>query len=170
MWSSPPPVQTHSRLREVGRAKAGRLAPALSFWLLSDAQPYCNSYPQVDGEQYGQDWQFCFVLLICSTSYCSITPPAGEGGSPLLVGERAALLVGFFSVRANCTDPNADPDHAGSGWRHWSGDVWKVATPGTSSTKRLRKRPMNFQPNLRDQEAAGSSPATPAKLKATFCP
>ena len=26
-------------------------------------------------------------------------------------------------------DPNADPDHAGSGRRHWRGDAWKATTP-----------------------------------------
>ena len=59
------------------------------------------------------------------------------------------------------SDPNADPDHAGSGWRHWSGEVWKAAAPVTNSTKCARRRPLNFQSNIRDQEAAGSSPATP---------
>ena len=59
------------------------------------------------------------------------------------------------------SDPNADPDHAGSGRRHWSREVWKATASVINSTKRARKRLLNFLPNLRDQEAAGSSPATP---------
>ena len=69
-----------------------------------------------------------------------------------------------FGGQESRSDPNADPDHAGSGRRHWSGEVWKATTPVANSTKWGRKRPLNVQPNLRDQEAAGSSPATPTNL------
>ena len=58
-------------------------------------------------------------------------------------------------------DPNRDPDHAGSGWRHWSGKAGKATAPRINSIKRVRKRPLNFQPNLRVQEAPGSNPGTP---------
>ncbi len=57
-------------------------------------------------------------------------------------------------------DPNADPYHAGSGRRHWSGEDQKAPAPGTNSTKHSRKRPLNLWANLRDQEAVGSNPAT----------
>ena len=60
-------------------------------------------------------------------------------------------------------DPNADPYHAGSGRKHRRGEVWKAFALGIYSTKCVRKCPLNFQSNLRDQEAAGSSPATPTK-------
>ena len=59
------------------------------------------------------------------------------------------------------SDPNRDPDHARSGRRHWSGEVQRPTSAGANSTKRARKRSLTFEPNLRDQEAAGSSPATP---------
>ena len=42
-------------------------------------------------------------------------------------------------VRDAGHDPNADPDHAGSGRKHWSEDVWIAASPGTNSTKCVRK-------------------------------
>ena len=58
-------------------------------------------------------------------------------------------------------DPNADPDHAGSGRKQGRGEVWKATAPGTNSTKCSRKRHLNFQSNLRDQEARGSNPRTP---------
>ena len=63
--------------------------------------------------------------------------------------------------KAEMQDPNAGPDHGGSGWRHWSREDWKAATPGANSTKRGQKRSLNVQMNFRDQEAAGSSPTTP---------
>ena len=37
-------------------------------------------------------------------------------------------------------DPNADPYHAESGRRHWSGDIRKATTPVVNSTKCARKR------------------------------
>ena len=58
-------------------------------------------------------------------------------------------------------DPNADPDHAGSGRRHWSGEVGKTIFAGVLSTKRVGKRRLKFEPNLRVQEAPGSNPGTP---------
>ena len=70
----------------------------------------------------------------------------------------------FYAVvqtGVSASDPNTDPDHAGSGRRHWSGEVWKATAPVTNSTKCARKRPLNFQSNIRDQEAPGSNPGTP---------
>ena len=75
------------------------------------------------------------------------------------------LSVGLFIQLARVVhgfDPNADPDHVGSARSHWSGEVRKAPAPVTNSTRCTQKRPLNFQSNLRDQEAAGSSPATPA--------
>ena len=58
-------------------------------------------------------------------------------------------------------DPNADPDHTGSGRRQGRGEVQKATAPGTNSTERPRKRRLNFLVNIRDQEAPGSNPGTP---------
>ena len=66
-------------------------------------------------------------------------------------------------------DPNADPDHAGSGRKRWRGEVWKASAPGTNSTKCVQKRLLDFQTNIRDQEAPGSNPGTPTKTHPFSC-
>ena len=63
------------------------------------------------------------------------------------------IPAGFFEPSAERGlqfDPNRDPDHAGNGWRQWRGEVGKVTASGVNSTKCGRKRPLNFQQNLRD--------------------
>ena len=108
----------------------------------------------------------------CSDSSCSYIPHHLVREAPSIRWWAGFSFKRLFIQWANPvhshSDPNADPDHTGSGRRHWSGEIWKATTPVVNSTKCARKCPLNFQSNLRDQEARGSNPRTPTKNPLIF--
>lgn len=104
-----------------------------------------------------------FSALLLSWISVSFRSPTGGIGEQLLIPLLLDVLLfaALRIVKKHCPlklersrpeqqdpDPNADPDHAGSGRRHWSRETRKVTFPGTNSTKRCQKRPPDFQPNL----------------------
>jgi len=120
-----------------------------------------GTLPKFSPLTFGSIWAATMILFL----FCiSLLSPFGQGCQGLS-GKCEWRIVGSkFSCLGN--DPQPDPQQEKSRWRQWSRQDMVATKSGEKTAERTRKRPLDFQRDIRDQEAVGSNPVTRTKTPA----